>query len=201
MQNDSFYSISGATGSHNQVLPSFNNIVFVQSCCMFFTKNRQNMAWPCMTIIMSYRISPRSGLYETMILQQNTITKWSNQKYVMYSRGMHSNGIVETIWNCREHFKNNVSKACTLVLFETSWNCREKNENNVSKECILTLFETIGKCRIILKTMSLKHALWRYLKRFGTAENKMKTMSLTHALWRYLKRFGNADFLGETMSL
>jgi len=29
-----------------------------------------------MTIIMSYR---------TMILQQNANTKWSNQKYVMYS--------------------------------------------------------------------------------------------------------------------
>jgi len=28
-----------------------------------------------MTIIMSYRTSPRSGLFETMILQQNTITK------------------------------------------------------------------------------------------------------------------------------
>ena len=37
------------------------------------------------SIIMSYRWSPRSGLFKTMILQQHTITKWSNQKYVMYS--------------------------------------------------------------------------------------------------------------------
>ena len=32
------------------------------------------------------------------------------------------------------------SKACTAMVFETIWNCREHFENNVSKECILTVF-------------------------------------------------------------
>jgi len=32
-----------------------------------------------MTIIKRYRTSPRSGLFETIILYQNTITKWSNK--------------------------------------------------------------------------------------------------------------------------
>jgi len=34
---------------------------------------------------MSYRTSLRFGLFETMILQQNTIAKINDQKYVMYS--------------------------------------------------------------------------------------------------------------------
>jgi len=50
-----------------------------------------------------------------------------------------------------EHFENNVSKACILMVFETIWNCRESNENNVSKACILTLFETIWNCREITR--------------------------------------------------
>jgi len=55
--------------------------------------------------------------------------------------------LFETIWNCREHFENNVFKACALKVFETIWDCREK-----------------------MKTMSLKHVFCRYLNQFGTAE-------------------------------
>ena len=147
---------------------------------------------------MRYRTSPRSGLFETMILHQNTITKWS--KYLM----------------CR--YPSNVSKVCMLMIFETIWNCRDHFENIVSKACTLAVLETISNCKANFKTMSLKHALWRYLKRFGTAEKlfenndgkwcimatdgswndlelqtKMKTISLKHALWRYFKRFGTAE--------
>ena len=113
-----------------------------------------------MTIIMSYRTTPRSGLFETMILQHNTITKWSNQKYMsyVYFKSMH--------YRCRY-----------LKPFGTA----EKNENSVSKECILTLF---GTAEIFVIIMSLKHVLWRYWKRFGTAEKSLKTMSLKHAFWR-----------------
>ena len=61
------------------------------------------------------------------------------------------------IFNCRESFENNVSKACILMAFETSWNCREIDENNESKARIVTVFETIWNCRK-MKTMNLKHA-------------------------------------------
>jgi len=52
-----------------------------------------------------------------------------------------------SIWNWRDHFENNVFKACALKVYETIWNCREN-----------------------MKTMSLKHAFWWYLKQFGTVE-------------------------------
>jgi len=89
-----------------------------------------------MTIIMSYRTSPRSDLFETMILQQNATTKWSNKKYVMYSyqgqclknafwmylnrfetAEMNSDSIWKD-WELQKSFENNVSKACTVTVFE-----------------------------------------------------------------------------------
>ena len=118
---------------------------------------------------MSYRTSPRSGLFETMILHQNTTTKWS--KYLMY------------------RYPGNVSKICMLMIFETIWNCRDHFENIVSKACTLAMLETISNCKANFKTMSLKHALWRYLKRFGTAENPLKIRTVNGVFWRYLKLF------------
>ena len=41
----------------------------------------KNMAWTWLSLWSSYRTSPRSGMFETMLLQQNTIAKWSNQKF------------------------------------------------------------------------------------------------------------------------
>ena len=54
---------------------------------------------------------------------------------------MHSD---TNIWNCRDCFENNVSKACILTAFKTIWDCREHFENNVFKACALRVFETIG---------------------------------------------------------
>ena len=93
--------------------------------------------------------SPRSGLFETMILQQNTITKWSNQKYMM---------------NSYQDRVSNFYYVCIRTVFETIWNCREHFENNVSKVCTVTVFETIWNCRKHLKTIHLKHAIWRYFE-------------------------------------
>jgi len=76
MQNDAFYSISGAIRTHN--LGKFYLVIIK----LFLSNQKEGIN---MTISMRYRTSPRSGLFETMILHKNTITKWSNQKYVMYS--------------------------------------------------------------------------------------------------------------------
>ena len=83
---------------------------------MFFTKNKRSHFQKYgmnMIITMSYSASQRSGLFETMLFQQNTIAKWSNQKYMMY---------IAT--------RGNVSKAGIVRIFQTIWNCRKKNENN-----------------------------------------------------------------------
>ena len=126
---------------------------------------------------MSYRASPRSVMFETMILQHNTITISSNQKYMsdVYFKSMHYR------WRY-------------LKPFGTA----EKNENSVSKACTVTVFETIWTAEIFVITMSLKHVLWRYLKRFGTAEKSFKTMSLKNAFWCCFKRVGT--FMSRLMS-
>ena len=73
----------------------------------------------------------------------------------------------------------------------------EHFENNVSKACILMVFETILTAKKILKTTSLKHAFRRYLKWFEIAETLLKAMSLKHPFWWYLKRFWTAEIFFE----
>jgi len=59
---------------------------------------------------------------------------------------VHSDAIGNDILELQRNFENNVSyfKACILIAFETIWNCREHFENNVSIACILTAFERFG---------------------------------------------------------
>ena len=61
------------------ILPSVNDILSNHVVCLLRKINTINEIFQKygmnMTIIMSYRTSPRSDLFETMILQQNTITK------------------------------------------------------------------------------------------------------------------------------
>ena len=103
---------------------------------------------------------------------------------------MQSDTICNKSYYFSEHFKNNVSKACILMVFETIRNCREIIENNVSKVCILVVSETIWNCRKIWKECTSKACILTYLKRFRTSEKRLKTMYLKHALLRYLKWFG-----------
>jgi len=112
-----------------------------------------------MTIIMSYRASPRSGLFETIILQSQLPNDQIRRTWCMVTRG-------------------NVSKACILTLFETIWNCRKLFENNMSlKHAFWPYLKRFGTAENILKTMSLKHAFWQYSKPFGTAEKNENKVS------------------------
>jgi len=54
----------------------------------------------------------------------------------------------QTIWIGREHFENNVFKACILMVFETIGNYRNVFENIVSKACIPTVFKRVGTAEI-----------------------------------------------------
>ena len=94
----------------------------------------------------------------------------------------------KTIWNCREHFENNVFKACALKVFEAIWNFRKIIENNVSKVCIIALFETIW----IIVGKIWKHEnmdayvcnMTRFDTIFWLAEIILKAMKLNGAFWR-----------------
>ena len=78
--------------------------------------------------------------------------------------------VFETIWNCRKHFENNVSKACILSP-DGVWNDLELPnlfENKDGKLCIVKVFEMIWNCRETMKTRTVNGAFWPYLKQFGT---------------------------------
>ena len=97
------------------------------------------------------------------------LKQWSYNKTQLPNNQIRSTWCIAT--------RGNVSKACILTVFETIWNCREHFRNNASKEYILTL--RFGTADIISKTMSLKHACWRYLKYWELQRKKWKRYPLS----------------------
>ena len=106
-----------------------------------------------MTIIMSYRTSPRSGLFKTIILQQNTITKWSNQKYVVYSYQGQCLLKNAFLWYLKRFgISKNIWKTMSL------------------KNAFWQRLKRFGIAEIFLKTMPVNNAFWRYLERIENFE-------------------------------
>ena len=77
---------------------------------------------------------------------------------------------IETIWNCRKPFENNVSKACILMIFEAIGTA-EKKCNKDSKLCIVTVLKRFGTAqkskqkRLIVHSDGIWNVLWTFIPR------------------------------------